>query len=76
MAIQDTDLILVDDEVDGSYCIKIGTIFREDRMDLWVLVNEGPKSFKCKIRDLEMKEFRNSNGDHRIMLVNRWREKL
>ena len=71
MAIQDTDLILVGDEGEGSYCIQIGTIFRADRMDLWVLVNEGPKSFKCKIRDLEMKEFRNSNGDYRILLVNR-----
>ena len=30
-----------------------------------------PNSFKCKIENLEGKEFRNSSGVYRIMLVQR-----
>ena len=69
MALEGTDLILVDHEDNGNYCVQVSKIF--NYKDYWVLVNEGPNSFKCKIRDLEMKEFRNSDGVYRIMLVQR-----
>ena len=71
MALRDTDTFLV---TNGSASFQVQAkdlLISSQVSEMDILVNEGPKSFRCPVGQLERKNYQNKQFEDRILLVQR-----
>ena len=71
MALRDTDTFLVTNGF-ASFQVQAKDLLTSSQAGgMNMLVNEGPKSFRCPVGQLEQKNYKNKEGVDRILLVQR-----
>ena len=71
MPLRDTDTFLVSNGA-ASFQVQANNLLTSNQAGgMNIIVNEGPKSFRCPVGQLEQKDYKNAQGVDRILLVQR-----